>query len=165
MPPKSLAKAKSRLAPRIQTTDPWMRLVTTWEHNWWNWIKPLIELSGSNKSWRCSKTMPKGPLVDKWHMWKCWRKIIHKELKVIQNPILMVVVACRSKIMTKISSIVSQRIKPTQPFKWGGCPTIWAISSLFHIHKTIVLKLITCPHFHTFLVVSNIYLFMFTLKL
>jgi hypothetical protein len=36
MPPKGLAKAKSRLALRTQAMDLKMRLITTWEHNWWS---------------------------------------------------------------------------------------------------------------------------------
>jgi hypothetical protein len=70
MPLEGLAKTKSLLVPRTQVIDPRMWPVATWEHNWWSWIKPFVKSLGSKESWRCLKTMPKWPLVDKRDMHK-----------------------------------------------------------------------------------------------
>ncbi len=69
MPLESLVKVNNLVAPRAMTILPRICLIVTLEQTMNNWEKSLIESFGSNKSRRCSNTMPKGPPIKKQVRW------------------------------------------------------------------------------------------------
>ncbi len=70
MPLEGLAKVRILATPIMQAMDCVMQPTTTWEFNWWSWMKPLVESSRLKESQKCSKTMLDQPFANKWDMCK-----------------------------------------------------------------------------------------------
>jgi hypothetical protein len=63
MPLKNLDKVNGMVAPKAFAILPRIHPISTLKKMKNNWEKPLVESSRSNKSRRCSNTMPKNPLA------------------------------------------------------------------------------------------------------
>lgn len=82
MPLSALAKTKTRRTLKIWNMDLGMWLTSTWEHNWWSWMKPFVEFSRWKESFKSLKIVLNGPLIGKWNMWKILTSKVHEKFKI-----------------------------------------------------------------------------------
>jgi len=64
--PKGLVMAKKWTAPRIYAIQRGMWLYAIWQQSWNNCENPLTESFGWKQFWKCSKTIPKWPFINKF---------------------------------------------------------------------------------------------------
>ncbi len=68
IPPKGLFMVKRQTVLRTCAIWGAMWPLAIWKQSWNNWGNSLIESSGWKQRWRCSKTILKRPITDKWGM-------------------------------------------------------------------------------------------------